>query len=176
METALRQVRAKGNLKTESKRVHDEITRLTRGIESGLESLKTWEGSVGHLEKLPVPQVETIERFNQEISDLTASQKEVSKDRERGQDQLNEYKLEQEQLLRDKQAVAREELEEARNTRDSGWNIIRRQFIDGQNVPEEEVTHLQRHKDFEAFEKSRQGCRFFGRQLFCPRKRNSTAC
>jgi len=155
LETAVRQVRAKGNLQTELKRVHDDIVRLTRGMESSLQTLKPWEGSVEQLEKLPVPQVETIERFNQEISDLTASQKEVSKEKERVQELLNECKWEKEQLLRDKQAVAREELENARHTRDSGWDIIRRQYIDGKNVPEEEVKRFTKDMQIsEAFEKS----------------------
>ena len=155
LETALRQLRAKGNLQTELKRIQGEIVRLTRVLEGSLQRLKPWEGSVEHLEKLTAPQVETIERFKEELSDLAASQKEVSKDRERVQDQLSECKLQKDQLLRDKQAVAHEELEVARHTRDSGWNIIRRQYIEGHEVPEKEVTRFTNDMRIsEAFEKS----------------------
>lgn len=155
LETAIRQVRAKGNLQTESNRVGDEIAQLTQGIERNLKELKPWEGTVEQLENLHVPQIEILERFNQEFSDLTTSQKDLLKDKERVEDQLNECNLEKEQFLRDKQAVAREELMEARRFRDCGWKIIRRQYIDGQNVPEEEVARFSNGKKIsEAFENS----------------------
>jgi len=155
LDTALRHARTRGDLRADFKRVHEEITGLNRTIEGSLERLRPWEGTVEQLKSLPVSEAETVAPFHEEISDLTANQQEVSRDKETVQDQLHECKLEKEQLLRDKQAVAREQLEEARQIRDSGWDIIRRKYIDREGVPEEEVKSFFRDMEIsEAFEKS----------------------
>ncbi len=139
LETAIRIVRSKGDLQTEIARYEDEVSGLNRRIEVSLESLLPWQGSIEQLQALSVPQIVTIEAYNKELTDLINSQKENEAAIKRLQGEWNELKLERNQLIRDKQAIAPELLEEARQHRNRGWNIIKRKYIDDVDVPEDEM-------------------------------------
>ena len=47
-----------------------------------------------------------------------------------------------ERLTRDEEAVAPDELAEARARRDTGWQLIRRRYVDGESVPDAEMRDL----------------------------------
>lgn len=155
LETAIRNVKAKGDLRKELKRSEVEISRLSRGIETSLKNLQPWTGSIEDLKKLSFPQVVTIGQYDQEFADLKKSQKEIMEEEERLQDKLIDHRLKREQLLRDKQAIAPEQLEKARQHRNSGWNIIRRKYLEDDDVLDEEVNRFSNQMPItEAYEKS----------------------
>ncbi len=155
LETSIHHVREKRNLEAEIIQNKDEISNLKRKIENRLKALQPWNGSVESLEKLLVPQNVTIERFNKEIKDINVSQKEMSSKRETIKQQLSEYKLEKEQLLRNKKAISFEQLKEARQRRDIGWNIIHRKYLKDEDVSKDEVIHFSDGMTLsEAFERS----------------------
>ncbi len=136
---AIRKIREKGRLDLELKKSQDELSPFRRKEENSLKHLQPWTGSAEKLGKLSFPRDITIKQYDEEFRDLKDSKKEVMANREKLQEELRESKLKKEQLLRGKQAVASEQLEEARQHRNRGWDIIRRKYLEDGHVPDEEV-------------------------------------
>lgn len=156
LAAVIQTIRNKGDLQTELKRTQGELSRLNREIDNGLNSLQPWTGSVEELTNLTFPQTATIQGHDKEFEALKGRKEETIAEEERLQGELNDRELEKAQLLRDKQAVSLEQLEEARKHRDKGWDIIRRKYIDNDLVSDEEMSRFKDNMPTitEAYEKS----------------------
>jgi uncharacterized protein YhaN len=142
LETAIRHAKGKGGFEAEIKQDQDEVSNLNRKTENSLKSLQPWKGTTEDLEKLIIPQGLIVEQFIQETKDASDSRKNMAVERQSLKRQLSEHLLEKEQILRDKQAVSSDQLEEARQRRDNGWYIIRRKYFDNEDVSEDEANRV----------------------------------
>ncbi len=91
------------------------------------------------LQTLPVPVADTVQRFREE---RRALEQRLQSCRERTQ--AVQWKLERlgrarTRIAREEGAVAPEELAEARAHRDRGWVLVRRHYVEGESLCEEEL-------------------------------------
>jgi uncharacterized protein YhaN len=115
---------------------------VTLRAESGqlrvdLGRLGLWKGKPEELEALPVPPAETIERFGRDFAALAERRRSLEERRRAVAADLGEAERRLEELRRMGAVPAESDLLEARGRRDRGWRLLRRQWIEGEDVGKE---------------------------------------
>jgi uncharacterized protein YhaN len=117
---------AAASLRAESERLEIDLARL------GL-----WSGKPEELEALPVPPGETLERFGRDLAALAERRRSLEDRRRALLADLGEADRRLEELRRAGAVPAESDLVEARERRDRGWRLLRRQWIEGKDVGKE---------------------------------------
>jgi uncharacterized protein YhaN len=119
------QVSAAGPLEDLLRRERSDIESLKASLDNRLSGQTLWRGSADGLEKLPIPTVETIARFEEESAA-------IEKESERLATERAAFEKESVRTLSElaaidlAQAVPTEtDLDRARSLRDSGWALVR---------------------------------------------------
>ena len=112
-------------------RLADSQKRATddnAACESELSRLGRFSGIIEALSKAAMPVSETLDRFEKQLDELS----EKIRDCSRKQKELEEEKKKAEQDLTDVPTIS--ELEESRTVRNTGWNLIKRKYIEETDV------------------------------------------
>lgn len=123
----------------------DEIGAKTNDLATTctlqLKRLGLWSGAPSDFEALPLPLPDTVERFDQSFSLLDDELRHLETRRE----EHLEERMKTEQALLELQAAGEvpghEQLEEARRVRTAGWQLVRRAWIDGEDVSADATTY-----------------------------------
>ncbi|MEJ2025337.1 MAG: AAA family ATPase, partial [Deltaproteobacteria bacterium] len=117
---------------------------LTRLLEAALEDcrdelsrLGLWNGSLDQVGRLAVPISETVNRFEEELNALHDRRTRVQKEKEELQEALRGLLTQLQEIQHAGEVPAEKDLVEVRSRRDSGWRLIRRQWIEGEDLAEE---------------------------------------
>jgi uncharacterized protein YhaN len=137
LRRALDAARSLGDIDSRLGEAQRLLEAETRECERGVSALGLWSGTQEELERLPVPQLETIERFENEFGSLATRETRLSELTEKAEANIREYNLRLETLRRSGAAPMEAELEAEREQRDAGWRLVRRRWIEGEPVDEE---------------------------------------
>jgi len=109
-----------------------QATRKQAGI--ALDALGLWRGSLDEVEKLALPTLETVDRFDDDFRKRVEERKlikgRLDEKRKRHAEQLEKV----ESLQRAGEVVTEEELAAARERRGEGWTLIRQTWLEGEDV------------------------------------------
>ncbi|HYG62476.1 MAG TPA: AAA family ATPase [Thermoanaerobaculia bacterium] len=103
----------------------------------GLGRLGLWSGTAEELESLPVPPAETLERFGRDLDVLAERRRTLEERRRAAREALGEAIRQLEMLHRSGSVPAEDDLARARQRRDQGWDLLRRQWLEGEDVAAE---------------------------------------
>lgn len=157
VSTALTQARKAGDLDTVIRGLkHDSVTTRA-AVETLIVSLGLWRGSPENLLLMILPSHETVMHAVESFSENDRLFKEIRQ-------KLRELQEEQEQAQSDIKAmeltgpvVTNEELTAARYDRESRWQLVRRAWLDGEDVSSETMLLGDELPLPEAFEKTVRG-------------------
>jgi len=137
LQQAVGEARRAGDLDSAIAEADAERVRHDEACQSDLESLGLWTGTVLELMRAPLLGEETLQRFAEEFSAAEEQNRRL-------EDSIAEAREEQRQTqeallaLRLAGEVPTEtELQDARQRRDRGWQLLRRQWIDGEDLAAE---------------------------------------
>ncbi len=126
-----------GDLDQELDEKRGELKITLDSCREDLERLGLWQGTVEEIRRLSIPISETVTRFENEMDFLHQKIGLIKDGKENAQEELN-------QLFADLKAIqyagdvpSEEELNTIRSTRDSKWKLIRRKWIDGEDISHE---------------------------------------
>ena len=139
LELALAQAQCSGGLEAELAEAELASAEADERLAAALAGLRLWRGDVDALARLPVPEHETVLRFDQEIREAQTLLL-------RKRDLLAAAHEEECKFARDLAALGCAEdlptaaaLAAAREQRDRGWGLIRRLYIEGEPVTTPEI-------------------------------------
>jgi uncharacterized protein YhaN len=137
LKTAIATARKAGDVE---QRLDDSQKRASEGkaaCESELARLGRFSGTVEALSKVPMPVPETLDTFEKQIDELS----EKIRDYGRNQQEIKEEKKQAEQdlkaLLLTSDVPTISELEKSRTVRNTGWDLIKRKYIEKIDVGKE---------------------------------------
>ncbi len=119
----------------QAKRNH--LTAVQEQCAADLARLTIWTGSMEDLPGLPVPTRESIDRFEREYADLEQRTSRLLEKQEETAEALREASRRLDELQRAGAVPTEEELVERRTEREQVWQLLRRQWIDGEEVSRE---------------------------------------
>jgi uncharacterized protein YhaN len=106
--------------------------RTTRqDLDVRAKSLPLWDGSIEALETLAVPSVDTVDRFLDEANALDTRAQTLADAEASLNDDIADHSRELNALQLEGAVPTEEDLRLARERRDTGWELIRRAWVDG---------------------------------------------
>ncbi|QDU44537.1 Chromosome partition protein Smc [Symmachiella dynata] len=130
LRRTLRDVAERGQLDQKLKQAEESASTEEDNAQRKLSQLRLWRGQLDELEQLPIPAIDTIERFEGELHDADRSLQQAMDDLDKLQQENEELTREQKSLELEQRVPTEAELESARRRRDEGWNLLVR-ILDG---------------------------------------------
>ena len=127
-------IRKRGDLEADAREAQRALEGAREEAQVGLAALQGWSGSLAEAASLPVPTRETIGRFQEafrEGQSRAHQLDEVAKDR---QQRLDAEREKMEELRLAGAAPTETDLNEARERRGEGWGIVRRAWLEQEDV------------------------------------------
>ena len=141
LQQAVDEARRAGDLDSSIAEAHAELGRHEDACQRDLESLGLWTRPLSELMRAPLPSGETLQRFAEEFGA-------VEEEKRRLEDSISEASKEQRQTEEGLLALrlvgeipTETELQSARERRDQGWQLLRRQWIDGEDVAADSASY-----------------------------------
>ncbi|MFH0926913.1 MAG: AAA family ATPase [bacterium] len=107
-----------------------------RQFEADLAGLTLWSGGIEGLERLPIPSLQTIDSFSSRFEGIVSRIREVDIQIRGGDNELRGLNNQIETLRLSGSVPTEEELIEARNRRDQGWQLILKNWIEKEDISE----------------------------------------
>lgn len=126
-----------GDLGSELEKAVSNLLNDKTQSEINLKKLGLWTGTLEELESLPIPSDDTVDRFDESFNDLESQSNRI-KDRLTTEE---ERKIEIESKLREIRlsgtVPSEDDLNETRRQREEGWILIKRAWLDSEDVKNE---------------------------------------
>ncbi len=117
------------------------LEKERRGIEQGrkeclgeLKRLSLWSGDLSALMTLSLPLPETVRRFESRYGEISDERRDLEKDRKKSEKELKKTRADIRKAAYEGEVPTEEELDRTRAKRDRGWRLLRRQWMDGEDV------------------------------------------
>ena len=149
----LRMARKSGGLDadlTDKARIIEEKRRTCL---QALERLPLWSGNLAEFLILPLPLPETVRKYETAFNEQTARQRDSQQEWERLHKRLAEVQADIRQRETSGNVPTEEELVLIRTQRDKGWELLRRQWLKGEDLAGEDAAFGQDLPLPEAYEK-----------------------
>jgi uncharacterized protein YhaN len=126
-----------GDLDSELKERRRALKGALDNCRDELSRLGLWSGPLELVGKLAIPIEETLNRFEEELDSIHAERKQVQTEKEKLQRELHQLLTQINEIQYAGEVPAEKDLTQIRSERDLGWQLLRRQWIDGEDVAEE---------------------------------------
>ena len=127
----VRRVQSQGDLESQLSGTMSEIKFFEKKAETELKKFPLWTKTLGELEALAVPMVETVDRFEGDLSEMQKALDKISSRIGDTACQISEIDREIEAAQRAGAVPTESDLERARTRRQDGWNLVRASWLEG---------------------------------------------
>jgi len=132
-----------------ARRVEDK----KRDCLAAMDRLPLWSGDLEQILSLPLPLLETVRKYEAVFQAHDEQQRDTKKEKERLQTRLAKLQADIRQLEVSGRTPTEEELVAIRSQRDLGWELLRRQWLKGEDLGGEDVAFANELPLPEAYEK-----------------------
>ena len=106
-----------------------------------LKRLGRWSGDLQTLIELPLPLTETVQQFEKLYSDLAEERRELEKEAKNTEQELQKSQTEIKKSKYAGEILSEEALFQTRQKREQGWQLLRRQWLDHEDVTKERLAY-----------------------------------
>jgi len=131
-----------------------DLKKTTQQAQVDLKKLRLWTGPLEDLETLAIPEDETVARFESGMQDLKTELAGLSEKIAAHQDGLTDISRQLAELRLTGEVPSEAELESARERRDYGWQLLRLEWLDRQDIAEEKQAYAPDHDLPDAYEQT----------------------
>ena len=124
LKDAIRRVQSQGNLQQQAADVRAELARRQQQAAVELGRLPYWSGTLEELEKLRIPAIETIDRFEKELGEAEQQSKRLSDRLAELTDARADAERQLDESRREGEVPGEDDLAAARRLRDQGWQLV----------------------------------------------------
>jgi uncharacterized protein YhaN len=124
--------------------IDQQIEAISREFDSGKQNcqaelgrLGLWTGDQDKLLKLILPLQETVRRFETDFSEIDKERVQLKKDRQKAEGELKSAKSENKEIVYGGEVPTEVDLEESRQKRQNGWQLLRRKWLGGEDISSE---------------------------------------
>ncbi len=134
---ALRLARRAGDLDGRFEEIARQVGAGKKACRAELKRSGLWTGEPARLLELPLPSVETVRRFEAEYGELENDRKQLRKDLKKAAGDLQAAKIDSREVAYGGEIPTERDLAASRRKRQEGWHLLRRQWLDGEDVAKE---------------------------------------
>jgi len=139
LAAAISAAHSAADIATRIKAAEKEFADASTAVSKQLKPLRPQASSEEELATMPVPPRTVIQTYRDALRDI---EQEIKSCRERignAEREVGQRRKAFEQLAHDEDIVAPDDLDHARKVRDTGWSLVRRRYIDGAEVSEQDI-------------------------------------
>ncbi|HBI14753.1 MAG TPA: hypothetical protein DDY20_04465 [Desulfobulbaceae bacterium] len=140
--------------------IDGQIHEISREIEAGnkaalaeLKRLGLWAGELAQLLNLTLPLPETVRRFDADFSELDRQRQQLRKDRAQAEMELQAARTDAREVAYGGEVPNELDLKASRQKRQQGWQLLRRQWIAGEDISKEAVEYSPGQPVHDAYER-----------------------
>jgi uncharacterized protein YhaN len=154
LKSAVSRTQKLGDLEDELKNRISELDSEKERAELNLKKLRLWSGSLEDLEALSIPQSETIDRFGTYFDEIKQKRQILEDRKKETEERKSGIERYVQQINLSGSVPLEDDLIKARAHRDKGWHLVRRSWLEGENVTEEAQAFAHEISLDAAYEKS----------------------
>ncbi|MFN4281608.1 MAG: AAA family ATPase [Alphaproteobacteria bacterium] len=139
LAAAIGATRGVADITTRIKAAEKEAADASTAVNKQLIPLRPQVFSEEELGTMPVPPRNVVQTHRDALRDIEQETKSCRDRIGSAEKELGQRRKAFEQLSYEKDVVALHDLDHARKQRDTGWSLIRRRYIDGTEVPEQDI-------------------------------------
>jgi uncharacterized protein YhaN len=139
LTAVLKATRESGDIASRIQTGETETREAKAAIERRLKSLKPLIDDEQALALTLVPTRDTIQNYRDDRRDADQRMHACRERIRTAEQELARHRKAHERLVHDEDAVAPKDVADTRELRDSGWSLIRRRFVEGVSVPDDEI-------------------------------------
>jgi uncharacterized protein YhaN len=132
LRQAIRRVQRGGDLDSQLVDLRSQLQESEDRAQIELKRLRLFQGTLSQLQSMPVPLVETVDRFDNAMAESQRSVQQWEQQIAEGAEQRVTTERDMEELRREHDVPSEDDLIAARRQRDQGWQMIREALCDGQ--------------------------------------------
>lgn len=102
-----------------------------------LSRLGLWSGPIEQVGKLAIPMQETLNRFEEELDFIHDNSQRIRKEKEKLESEFHQLWTQVQEIQYAGEVPAEKDLIQIRSRRDLGWQLLRRQWVEDEDVAEE---------------------------------------
>jgi uncharacterized protein YhaN len=125
---------------------------LKENSQKALTQLGLWTGSLDQIESLAIPMPETVNRFEAELALINERRRHVQAETEKLDAELRRLLIQLHEIQYGGDVPTEEELLKLRSRRDYGWGLLKRQWLDQEDIAEEAIVFSSDSRLHDAFE------------------------
>jgi uncharacterized protein YhaN len=114
-----------------------EIELSKKDCQTELKRIGRWSGDLKQLIELPLPLAETVQQFEKRFADISDEQRGQEKEQKNCEQELKKAQAEIKKVAYAGEIPSEEALLQTRHKREHGWQLLRRQWLDREDVTEE---------------------------------------
>ena len=158
LRSKIQQIQRQGDLESQASRVRADGDSLATEIAGEMQRMPLWNGTAEALAALATPSIATIERFEKEWMEFDSEIKAIRKRKSDAVKQHSALTRELAKLESNHSIPSQLELDGKRGIRDSGWKLIRNEWLDQNSDTQASIEFVTRFSGAshlsEAFEQS----------------------
>ncbi len=129
------------------------LVRTQKGCTEALSRLGLWRGTLDLVGQLAIPSAETVNRFETELLALVDEKRQLQVDREQLEIELARIAEQRHEIEYAAEVPTEEDLSQYRHRRDHGWQLLRRQWLQKEDVEAESCAYDSEQPLPDAYEK-----------------------
>ncbi|NOX80050.1 MAG: AAA family ATPase [Deltaproteobacteria bacterium] len=134
---ALKLARRAGDLDGQLEELARQVDGGKKACRAALKRSGLWTGELAQLLELPLPSVETVRRFEADYGELENDRKQLRKDLKKAAGELQSARADSREVAYGGEVPTEQDLAASRRKRQEGWRLLRRQWLDGEDIAEE---------------------------------------
>ncbi len=154
LKAFLESVAESGDLERICSEVTLTLKQNEEAAKTSASSLAGWKGSFEELVSLPLPSLETATLYVSRFQENQARVSELSRLKSETEKRIKQNEKDLAKLLKEGEVPTEEDLEKARQRRDFGWTLVRRAWLDQEDISQESHTYDSARALPEAYETS----------------------
>lgn len=154
LNKAVRLAQKAGDLDAQIEKMSREIDAGNKSCQAELKRLGLWGGDLHELLELSLPLPETLRRFEGEFIDLTNEKQQLKKDRLKAENDLKDATVGYNEIAYGGEVPSEQDLEASRQKRQEGWLLLRRKWINGDDVTKDAKGYASGQPVHDAYEKN----------------------
>lgn len=132
--TAIELARKVGDIDGQLSKSRGELELLKKECHADLKRLGLWTGELAALMELALPLSQTVQKFEKSYEEVSDAGREIEKTRKNYEKELHQVLAEIKKVEGVGLVPSEEELALTREKRRQGWRLLRRQWLDGEDV------------------------------------------
>lgn len=137
LEKAIKLAQRAGDMDRQIENIYREVINGNKNCHVELQRLKLWSGELDELLVLGLPLPETVRRFETDYSQLDNEKQQLKKDRKKADEELKTAITDNREVAYGGEVPTEQDLDESRQKRQIGWHLLRRQWIDCEDITKE---------------------------------------